>query len=349
MNLIPELLLAPVVLCLCVCLGKGAFVPLYKEGRTLGLADALITGEEIIIGLAVAAHVAAVFTGQSFSRCAILFLILVLTALVTAGGLLVYGKLSKEKGNGRKDPIVSAEMTKATEVIQGNRLNRTDREKQPDQAEKFLSGLFVLMAFAQLAFVLWNTGVYTQGDMTAETVGSFIQTDSVYLVDPMTGQPYAAGMPTRLKILCLPALYGFFCKLTGLQPDAVVTTAVPAMVFVSSYAAFYCVGASLFPDSGKKRSCFLITIVILMWVGSYMYGIDGFNLLYCGYRGVTIRNLVLIPYLISLCIRKKWKLTVLCILAEACIVWTLYGLGICLPVAVGLYLAGGRKQNGGAS
>lgn len=325
MNLIPELLLALIVLCLCICLGKGAFVLLYRGDRTFGLADALITGELIIIGLAVAAHVAAVFTGQSFSRCGIIFLILLGIALAAVGCLLVYGKVS------------------------GNRTNQKVRTDRPDQVQKILSGAFLLMALAQLAYVLWNAGVYTRGDITVETVGSFLQTDGIYLVNPMTGQAYTAGIPSRLKILCLPTLYGIFCRLSGLSPEAVVTAAVPVMTFVSCYAAFYCVGISLFPDSRKKRCCFMITIVILMWVGSYMYGMDGFNLLYCGYRGVTIRNLVLIPYLISLCLRKKWKPVVLCILAEACIVWTLYGLGVCLPVAVGLYLAGRRKRDGGAS
>lgn len=326
MNLILELLLALIVLCLCICLGKGAIVLLYGKDRTFGPTDALITGELITIGLAVAAHLAAVFTGQSFSRCVILFLFLLGIALVAAGCLLVYRKLSGEKGESRKG---------LSDV--------NEKEKVA------LAAVFLLIALAQLTFVLWNAGVYTQGDMTAETVGSFLQTNGIYLVNPMTGKAYTEGIPSRLKILCLPTLYGIFCRLSGLSPEAVVTAAVPVMTFVSSYAAFYCVGISLFPDSKKKQSCFMITIVILMWVGSYMYGMDGFNLLYCGYRGVTIRNLVLIPYLISLCLRKKWKPVVLCILAEVGIVWTFYGLGVCLLVAVGMYLAGGRKRDGRAS
>ena len=328
MNIIPELLLALVVLCLCACLGRGAFVLLYKGDRTLGLSDALITGELIMIGLAVAAHITAVFTGQSFSRCAVLFIIFLGIALAAAGCLVLFEKLSGGK------PVC---------VKWGNRASTMDR------TDKILLGVFLLTAFTQLVFVLWNAGIYTQGDMTVETVGSFLQTDNIYHVDPMTGQPFTIGMPARLKILCLPTLYGIFCKFSGLHPDVVVTAAVSVMTFVCSYAAFYCVGTSLFPNSRKGRSCFLITIVILMWVGSYMYGMDGFDLLYCGYRGVTIRNLVLIPYLISLCLRKKWKSVVLCILAEVCIVWTFYGLGVCLLTAVGLYLAGGRKRDGRTS
>lgn len=76
---------------------------------------------------------------------------------------------------------------------------------------------------------------------------------------------------------------------------------------------------------------------------------DGFSLLYCGYRGVTVRNLVLIPYVFSLGLRKRWKTVLLCILAEACIVWTLYGLGAGLLTAAGLFLAERGRRDGRAS
>lgn len=59
-----------------------------------------------------------------------------------------------------------------------------------------------------------------------------------------------------------------------------------------------------------------------------MYGLEGFGLLHGGFQGVTIRNAVLMPYLFGLCLRRKWKLAILAILAESCLVWTLYGAGM---------------------
>lgn len=324
MNCILALLLALTLLCLCCFLGSR------RAGRTQGpgVADALPAGELILTGLAATAHLAAVFTGQSFSRCLVLFLTLLGTAISLQAALwLVF--LIKEKGRAYAF--------------------RRNWEKAPDRVEKILAGIFLALAAAQLIHLLWNAGVYTQADMTVETVGSFLATDSVYGVNPMTGQAYTAGIPTRLKILCLPTLYGFFCRLSGLEPDTVVTAAVPVWIFVSSYAAFFCVGKSLFPESRKKRGCFMIAVVILMWAGSLLYSMDGFSLLYCGYRGTSIRNLVLLPYLISLCIRKQWKPAVLCILAEACIVWTFYGMGACVLAIAGLFLAERGRRNGRAS
>lgn len=349
MNFISALLLALIILCMCGFLGSGAMTFFYFTGNCvtkkrhketashmrnsaqgLGGADALLTGNLILTGLAVTAHVAAVFTGQSFSRCTTIFIIMGAVLLSAAALFLFYGIMhGRKKKNGEASAANSA--------------------LKSDLVEKVLVGIFWILVTVQLMNLLWNTGAYMKGDMTVETVGSFLRTDGIYCVNPMTGQAYTEGIPVRLKILCLPALYGFFCRLSGLAPETVVSAAVPVWVFVSSYAAFFCVGKSLFPESGKKRACFLIAIVILIWAGCGFFSLDGFDLLYCGYRGVTMRNLVLIPYLISLCLRKRWKSAVLCILAEACIVWTFYGLGACLLVAVGLFLMERRWRDGGTS
>ena len=340
MNLFPVLLLALAVLCLCGFLGSGVMILSYftekgHRNRTQGSgwAEALITGELILTGLAVTAHVAAVFTGQSFSRCTVIFLGILGAALLLVAVLFLFYGIVRRKRKGSEDKVQPA-------VNAGNR---------PDSPEKLLTGIFWILVALQLFWLLWNAGVYAKGDMTVETVGSFLQTDSIYRINPLTGQAYGEGIPTRLKILCLPTLYGFFCRLSGLSPESVVTAAVPVWIFISSYAAFFCVAKCLFTESGKKRVCFLITIVILMWAGCGFHSMDGFSLIYCGYRGVTIRNLVLIPYLISLCLRKRWKTIILCILAEACIVWTFYGLGACLLTAAGLFLTERGRRNGGAS
>lgn len=223
-------------------------------------------------------------------------------------------------GTGRRDGFRSAE----------GRRNRT---------EMVLYGLFLAVAASQLIFICAGDTMYREKDMTVETVGSFLVSDTVYQVNPMTGMPYLEGMPLRWKILCLPTLYGSLCRLTGLRPELVVWTIVPVAVLAGSYTAFAVLGKALFPEDGKKRACFLMTVAVLLWVGAYGYGMDGFGVLCCGWRGTTIRNAVILPWLLSLCIRKKWLGALLCILAEACIAWTFYGLGACAAVVAGMALA----------
>ena len=66
-----------------------------------------------------------------------------------------------------------------------------------------------------------------------------------------------------------------------------------------------------------------------------MPGVDGFDIFYGGFRGVTIRAVVLLPYLIVCLMERKCFGVILCVLAEACMVWTLYGAGTCLLVTFG--------------
>lgn len=172
-----------------------------------------------------------------------------------------------------------------------------------------------------------------------ETVGSFLASDGIYQVNPMTGMAYTEGVPLRLKILCLPGLYGSLCRLTGLRPGTVVWRIVPAAVLFGCYTAYALLGKALFPQDRRKRACFLLVVSALLWAGAYSYGMDGFGVLCCGWQGLTIRNCVLLPWLLSLCIRKRWAWAILCVLGEACMVWTFYGCGACLAVAVGMALA----------
>lgn len=205
--------------------------------------------------------------------------------------------------------------------------------------ERLLYGIFALMVALQLIFIVMGNAIYRKGDMMVETVGSFLVSDGIYQVNPMTGMPYTEGLPLRLKILCLPTLYGALCRWTGLQPALVVQRIVPVLVLLSSYVSFSLLGRALFPENGRKRAWFLLLVSLLFWVEAYRYGMDGFNLLCCGWRGVAIRGGVLLPWTLSLCLRRKRLGVVLCVLAEASIVWTFYGCGACLAMAAGMTAA----------
>lgn len=282
------------------------------------LGDYLITGEIIIIGLAEAIHLIGMLLHWPFIRCAALLGILT-GAVVLGGGIFAFFSLKRGKDSERS----------------------SHRERG---SEKIWYGIFAVLIVLQLIFIYGGNTIYRQGDMTVETVRSFLASDSIYQVNPMTGGPYTQGIPMRLKILCLPTLYASICSITGLKPDFVVQSLIPMLTCVSCYMAFGMLANALFPkevdQAHRKRACFLTMVALILWVGTYRYGMDGFNLLHSGWRGVTIRNCVLMPWLISLCIRRKWLWAILCVLAEACIVWTLYGCGWCLFLGAGMIVAG---------
>ena len=126
-----------------------------------------------------------------------------------------------------------------------------------------------------------------------------------------------------------------FCALLSLIYNmTVVYRLIPCLTLCMGYLAYGRLGAVLFDHNREKCNIFLIIVGILFCAGTYMPGVDGFDIFYGGFRGVTIRAAVLLPYLFSCLFERKYLGAVLCILAEACMVWTLYGAGVCLLVTV---------------
>lgn len=283
--------------------------------------DYIFIGFIGLIGLAEMAHLSALFLKLSFGTCTVLF-----WGLAGAGALLVGIGIAlnlRRRASGKQEGGKRAELP-----------------RPGDGAEALLWIFFAVMLASQLIFICMGNNSYRGKDMTVEVVGSFLACDGIYQVNPMTGMPFTAGMPSRLKILCLPSLYGSICRLTGASPDMIVHRVVPAVVLVGCYGAFSCLGRALFPEDRRKRSWFILVVSLLLWAGAYQEGMDGFNMLCCGWRGTAIRNGVLMPWLLSLCVRGRWRTGILCVLAEACMVWTLYGCGACLVVLAGMAGAG---------
>ena len=292
------------------------------------LNDYILIGMVMVLGLAEVVHFGGVFLGWAFSHCRVFFAVGVVLLLVVGIGVIVRNYLMQGKLR-KADGADVAEQKSAFGLRKGERAG----------ALPFVC-MFMLLVLSQILFICVSGVTFRNGDMTVEMVGSFLENDGVYRVNPITGNPYTAGIPLRLEILGLPTLYSMICKLTGLVPVLLVLKIVPVCVLLLSYTAFGVLGKVLFEGKARERAIFLALVALLMWAGAYMYGMDGFNLLLCGWRGVTIRNLVLVPRLISLCMRKKYFGILLCLAAEVCLVWTLYGLGVCLVVAVGMLLAG---------
>lgn len=298
-------------------------------------ADITVLFFIMVIGAAEAAHLFGVFFHRSVSVCTMIFgMLMVLAAVVLA--------------------FFTAFKVRKTAAREQEREGR----HRFSPCERLLLVLFAGMVVSQILFMIMGKNVYIQGDMTVETVTSFLETDAVYQVNPMTGRAYEGGLPSRIAILCLPTLYAALSSFFHVRPDILILYVVPVITLLCCYGAYSCLAESLFPDDRSRRLCFLIMIALLIWIGSYGYGMDGFGLLFSGWRGVTIRNTILIPYAVSLCLRRKYTYLPLCVLAELCIVWTLYGMGACLIVISGMTLtdflkrrkrAGKEAADGGAS
>lgn len=269
---------------------------------TFRISDLLIRGCLIIIGLTEVAHLAGCLLGWSFLAVTELLLAEIAVAVL---GLSLSGLIAHKKAI-------------AVSAIAG----------------KTVAAALGFLILLQVLWILTGERVWTDGDMTLETVNTFLKENSIYTVDPLTGEPYTQGMSFRLKLLCLPTLYGTISRWSGMAPETVVYRLIPCLTLCMGYLAYGRLGAVLFDHNREKCNIFLIIVGILFCAGTYMPGVDGFDIFYGGFRGVTIRAAVLLPYLLACLFERKYLGAVLCILAEACMVWTLYGAGVCLLVTV---------------
>jgi len=274
-------------------------------------ADKILTGFLLLIGVAEVANLGAVVLKRPFEDSVRLFL--GGTVILILAVFLLHGLLRKRIAAAERKRVVWSELPKRVKA-------------------GYL--LFTLIVLFQIGLLAMGGRIYTVGDMTVETVNTMLQTNTVYQVNPMTGQAYDLGMPMRLKILCLPTFYTILCRIFSASALTMVGRILPICVLLLAYLTYGTLAEAFFPGDRWKKVIFMILVGILIQFGDYMYGMEGFGLLSAGYRGVTIRMAILMPYTISLILRKKWWLVPLCILVEACIVWTLYGCGACLLGAI---------------
>lgn len=224
------------------------------------------------------------------------------------------------------------------------------QKKHFDREEKWLVGIVVLIWLVMLGMILCGRFLYRAGDMTLETVETFLD-GNVYWKNPMTGHDYREGLPIRVAILCLPSLYSYATMATGFAPWIVVYKLIPVGILFLSFCAFGALGKALFENERKKQLLFLLAVGLVLLGGIYAPYMDGFGLICSGFRASTIRNLVLVPYTMALCCRRKSLLAIFTVLAEACIAWTLYGAGVCFLIAavwtVCTILSRGKLGKGG--
>lgn len=307
------------ILCLaCAPVLPGACATKILYGRrpadTLHPVSAYIMGWLLCVCMAGAANAVTVIGGQSLLWCTKLFVGLLLG--MEGISAIILGILGAVQGRERHEAFQKAsEHRKVSGTVRG------------------LQVVFMMLVLIQIVSILRKGYVFLSGDMTLETVQSFLDTNALYEMNPLTGQMYEAGVPLRIRILCLPTLYAMLCTLFDVSAQTVVWTVMPVYHLLCAYLVYYLLGSRLFPDKRVQRVTFLILAALVLAQGTYAYGADGLGLMYRGFRGESVRSVILLPYVIWALLERKWFCIIPAVMAEACIVWTLYGMGVSVMVA----------------
>lgn len=282
------------------------------------LADLYVLGLIVCIGSAEVAHLAGLFLGLGMGSVSIiwggLFAVLLLFCVIVCW-----------KWGGKQKGVVSCHPA--------------------------LPISFLCLVLVQLLYIFCVQMPVTPGDIMVETVATFLHENGIHKVNPLTGGEYVNPLSMRYKLICLPTLYSVGCRLTGLLPQVFVCHIVPLFVLGGCYLAYYKLSEQLFGEHMGKRYTFMILVALsLVGLQGAAY-LDGYGLLQGGYMGTSIRGLILIPYTLQAGLGKQWWKCVLCVLAEACVCFTLWGLGFCLlstAILVILHLCEENKKGKGA-
>lgn len=194
------------------------------------------------------------------------------------------------------------------------------------------TSLFMLIIFAvfvifQIIFHYYICKPYIAGDITGETVTTFIRSNEFHTINPLTGLPYTDGIPTRLKILCIPSLYVFVSSLTGLHPYTVCYKLAPTLIIPVAYLVYFLFADFIFKEDTHKKSMFMLIIAAVLFFGFIGQITETRFLMTQAWSGEAIRNTIILPFIILSLLKRRWWDVILCILAEAILCWTLYGMG----------------------
>lgn len=308
------------IICLPLLLGAGASILIKHKNidNRISLWEAYLVGLIGCLGIFEIVHLSGVFGNLMLTECSKAALIC-LIGLGTVSVVVILTNRCMWKGTMRK---LSVE-----EIVP--------------------VAFFLLLLAAQIYYVLSVPMMITSGDITQETVCSFLSENKIYGVSPLTGSVYG-GAPLRYKILCLPTVYALLSRWTGASPEIILDQLIPVLAICSAYMAYYLLSGCLFgekADGAEKRLWFMVIVAAIFFLCEKNVYAEGYGILHASHMGTTMCNSVLVPLVLYATLKRKWMIIVGCILAEACICWTFWGLGVCIVVAAGVFAVKNCYEN----
>ncbi len=170
------------------------------------------------------------------------------------------------------------------------------------------------------------------GDFTLETIRTTLQTDSIYRYNSLTGMILTEGMPIRQQILTLPFCLAFLSEFFGVELTLVVHKIFPCFVLLLGFLVYSRLAGILFERDKTKQIIFMFVICFMILVGDYAHAVPAALMLHQGFTGNALCAGVVVPFVVYACLRRKWLIAVLCVVAELFLVWTTYGMGFCVLV-----------------
>ena len=172
--------------------------------------------------------------------------------------------------------------------------------KQPWKKTDKACFLMMILVFLLILLRMALSINLLREDIVLETVLTTIQSDSLYVIHPLTGQVMEAGMISSKKILTSPLFYAGLVQMTGVDAETFLYFVMGVMTLLCSYYAYALLFSQVSFNTRSKRYVFWIMMGLLILSGDYHSGVISYKLLYQGYEGNTICFAVILPYLLYL-------------------------------------------------
>ena len=172
--------------------------------------------------------------------------------------------------------------------------------KQPWKKTDRVCFLMMLLVFLLILLRMVLGMNLLREDIVLETVLTTMQTDSLYVTHPLTGQVMEAGMISSKKILTSPLFYAGVVQMTGVDAETFLYFVMGVMTLLCSYYASALLFSQVSSNTRSKRYIFWIIMGMLILSGDYHSSVISYKLLYQGYEGNTICFAVILPYLLYL-------------------------------------------------
>lgn len=224
-----------------------------------------------------------------FIKLRLAFHVYVVSLAVCAGVILLAGGFFLVSGVSEKRKRIKELKTEAV---------RPAARKQ-ERLPYLLAGL----VFVGILFSIFVFEPSVGSDLTAESVLTAIETDSLFEYNPATGRKLEIGIYPQSKLLILPVFYGVLYQLGTMDLPFYffLYRLIPILVLILNGMVFWKWGTLLFPagleDGRERRGFFLMFYMALIWFGDYFPGIFAYRLLHEGWKGESILAVVVLPWL----------------------------------------------------
>ena len=193
--------------------------------------------------------------------------------------------------------------------------------------ESQVFSILTLLVLLLCGLRIWYGTPDVRGDFTMETLRTTLETDTIYEYNSLTGLKLSEGMPIRQQILTVPFFLAFLTDFFHLPATLLVYRIFPCIVLLWTALVYARWGSLLFSKQREKESAFLFLVCVLLLAGDYAALAPASLLLHQGFTGNAVCAGVVLPFVMYLCMKKKWLAAVYGAAAEVFLVWTTYGLG----------------------